>query len=79
MKRREASKDDDSVSVRSLASKRSQAAIGGSKLKDSASTKQVPIDEEEREGEQFTFKEDLLVLNYACFRQISRMIAQSMF
>lgn len=79
MKRREASKDDDNVSVRSLASKRSQAAIGGSKLKDSSSTKQVPIDEEEKEGEQFTFKQELLVLNYACFRQISRMIAQSMY
>lgn len=52
MKRRDTSKDDDAVSVKSLTSKRSQVGIGGSRLKDSAaSLKHASIDEDGKEGE----------------------------
>lgn len=50
MKRRETSKDDDNVSVKSLTSKRSQAVLGGSRFKDSASIKPSSIHEESKEG-----------------------------
>lgn len=50
MKRRDTSKDEDSASIRSLTGKRSQLGTGGSRLKDSGSLKQTPIDEDGREG-----------------------------
>ncbi|KAK9894896.1 hypothetical protein P389DRAFT_211571 [Cystobasidium minutum MCA 4210] len=65
MKRRETSKDDDAVSVRSLASKRSQLGIGGgSKLKDSASVRQgtaASVDEEGKEDLSFDRSVDVLM------------------
>lgn len=50
MKRRDTSKDDDNVSVKSLNSKRSQIGIGGSRLKDSTSIRQARIEEDGKEG-----------------------------